>query len=540
MSRTPEKTHRRSAIALVMAAALLAACASDGPLAGTPPTPLPPSPFLVSNPQGAPLAAAGTRVQRSPQAGSTVAWVSLPPGSLPSANAVTIHDPRTGAQAVALVTDGGFDPVAVSAGVGDTLDFTVQGAAAGEPSSYRVLVPATSAPHVVRTTPPPHKRDVALNCVIVVTFSEPMDSASAASAIKLRAGSSDVPGTTVVPAAGAFLFASFTPAAALEPLTDYVLEISASARDRDGDTLTSPVQGDFTSEADSARTPADTTAPPSGADVTPPVATILEPAAGDTQPVNFPHFTFRVTEDRSLARLDVSLVDPQSEEISGWAGESGDLQPLVDRDLYFRGVHVPYQVPGGQLVGTMAVELVAVDAAGNVGHSAPRTYVFVEPDTTPRIVIQSFTVVELGDSTSTTWLYAPQLAVADQPGGSGFDIVGFEILSIPGLPAPFPSAVAKSLSVPAGSSATQLFHEVYGDYPMEFFYPNRRSSGGMALARVTYRDGAGHYFATTVQGPIVAGTRPGTYTAGCGHWIPPGISSSESYTCPSPVRQAVQ
>ena len=75
------------------AATMLAACASDGPLLETRDTPLPSTPFFVSNPEGAPLAAARTRVQRSPQAAASVAWVSLPPGSIPGATAVTIALP---------------------------------------------------------------------------------------------------------------------------------------------------------------------------------------------------------------------------------------------------------------------------------------------------------------------------------------------------------------------------------------------------------------------------------------------------------------
>ncbi len=160
--RTAREGIRRVAITSVAMATLLAACSSDGPTdptSGTPlpPTPLPPTPFLVSNPI-LPLGTAAVGGEASPQAPATISWVSLPPGSLPDANAVTMRVFRTGAQAIALVTDGGFDPVAIPAVEGDTIEVSVQGATGGGPTAYLLAVPASSPPRVVRIDPDLRRR----------------------------------------------------------------------------------------------------------------------------------------------------------------------------------------------------------------------------------------------------------------------------------------------------------------------------------------------------------------------------------------------
>jgi len=239
-------------------AALLVACTSDGPTSSVPDGSLPKTPFVISEP--APVALPGTAGQ-SPVPREV--WVSLPPGTLPNADGVDIRNHRTDALLSAQILGGGFDPVAIDAAVGDTLELTVRRLAVGGTTAYLTMVPEAAPPRVVRTDPPRHKRDVPLNAFIMVTFSEPMDSASVTTSLTLRKGKTVVPGSvTVLSLGGAPLLAAFTPSSTLEPLTDYELEVGTAARDLDGDSLAAPVLADFTTGADSTGTPPDTTTQP--------------------------------------------------------------------------------------------------------------------------------------------------------------------------------------------------------------------------------------------------------------------------------------
>jgi len=489
--------------AIVAMAVLLAACASDGPTSGMLETPLPPAPFVVSNPVASPAAAA-TGAMTSPHASPGLAWVSLPTGSIPGASGATIRDRRSGAEVTALVTDGGFDPVAVPAESGDTLEMRVQGVPAG-PAAYLTVVPASMAPRVVRTNPPRHKRDVPLNSIIIVTFSEPMDSASVVGAVTLRAGTTSVPGSVaVLSGGGVSLRATFSPSAALEPLTTYELQVGTAAQDLDGDSLNAPMLIDFTTAAaDSIVPPPDTTLP--GPDVTPPAVTLFTPASGDTIAVNFPYFRIGVTDDRSLPELALSIHGAASGDFAAYLRQ----WPSYD-DLAYGNFELP--------AGTYEFRIEAWDLAGNSTLTAPVTITVVDPDSQPRIVVRSFSMAEYQPSTSPGyWLYTPQLVVADAPGGSGLEIVGFEMLTIPGLAAPFPRVMARWLTVPPDQD-TPLFQALYGDYEVEYgSWDGHRSTGGTATARLTYRDASGHLYATTLQGPIVAGSKP-PYAGGCSRW----------------------
>ena len=172
-------------------------------------------------------------------------YVSLPPGTIPGGTEARLHVERTGAAAVARLVDGGFDPVALAAAVGDTVAVTVQ-VAAGAPLSYRIVVPRPSRPVVVRTRPPRHKRDVALNATMLVVFSEPIDAASlTADAVQLHTGGAAVAGHPEF-ADDAHLMAHFVPAAPLAANTDYELVVTEGVRDLDGQALEAAVTVPFT------------------------------------------------------------------------------------------------------------------------------------------------------------------------------------------------------------------------------------------------------------------------------------------------------
>jgi hypothetical protein len=509
----------------VVLASLALAC-SDAATQSDGDTPLPPTPFVVSNPVPAPAlsdsrgaharSAPGTPAAGiSPSVTSTasVVYVSLSPRAIPGASSASILDQRTSSSVTVAVVDGGFDPVAVTAAAGDTLDVLVQSGTI-QSGSYRLPVHLIVSPTVVRTSPPGNKRDVSLNPAIQVVFSEPMDSASLAGALTLTGGGGQVPGTVVIPPNGGdILQITFVPDGPLAPLTTYVLEVGTGARDRDGEALGTAVQSQFTTNA----------LPP---DLTAPVVEIISPVAGDSEVFDYPSFRALVSEDRGLVSVS-------------WLLDDGSGRPPWEYGLFAANFYLDldavYNLVGTQSdalplhPGTYTIRMTATDAAGNTGSSAPQTLTFAAPDTQPRIVVREFSVVEFEDPPgSKRWHYAPQVVVAEAAGQGGLEMVGFEMLTLPGLVPPnatYPRLYARSLAVPPGQDIP-LFHELYGDYGATFggigSGGSSRSSGGQATARLTYRDATGHYFATTIQGPIVPGTLPGYHTGGCSHWLAEG------------------
>jgi alpha-tubulin suppressor-like RCC1 family protein len=227
-----------------VAVAILALACSDAqePLVEKP---LPPSPFVVSSPVPG-RAAAQTGVTLASSGASTVVYVSLPPGAIPDGRAATIRDTHLGSVASTMMANGGFDPVSVVANVDDTLAITVQVDGLGAPLSYIVAVPKAAPPVVVRTSPPPHKRDVPLNASIVIVFSHPMDPATVDTAsVRLWRGTTPVAGTVRF-ADTLHIRVSFLPNSLLDRETDYQLVVSSSILDLNGLGLDSTVTVLFT------------------------------------------------------------------------------------------------------------------------------------------------------------------------------------------------------------------------------------------------------------------------------------------------------
>src|SRR5207245_1448141 len=98
--------------------------------------------------------------------------VSMPPGTVANATGVVIINARTHQKVETAARDGGFDPVALTGEVGDTIGVSV-GAA-----FTLLVVPASSPPIIVRSQPPRKKTDVPLNAALLVYFSEPVDGSS--------------------------------------------------------------------------------------------------------------------------------------------------------------------------------------------------------------------------------------------------------------------------------------------------------------------------------------------------------------------------
>lgn len=205
---------------------------------------LSPGPFIVSSPVVFPAVRAPSRLALSSLEEDLV-YVSLPPGGIPGAISATIHDLRSGASVSVPVVNGGFDPVALPAAVGDTLLITVQ-LSGTKSTSFQSVVAAATVPVVVRTSPPPRKRDVPLNSIVVIVFSEPLDSATVdTGSFKLWRGTTPV-GGTVMFADPAHLRVEFRPDALLASQTDYQLVLGQGIRDLDGTALDSAVTVPFT------------------------------------------------------------------------------------------------------------------------------------------------------------------------------------------------------------------------------------------------------------------------------------------------------
>ena len=180
---------------------------------------------------------------RSASAGTEVVFVSLPVGTIPTGVSASISA-RSGTQVVPLV-NGGMDPTPVAAASGDTLQISVS-LSQGAPLHFIAVVPIRARPIVVRSNPPPQKRDVPLNVSLLVVFSEPIDAAIlGGAAIQLQTGARTIPGQVEF-ADPAHLTVLFLPNEPLQPLTDYELRVTSEVRDLSGEALETTVVIPFT------------------------------------------------------------------------------------------------------------------------------------------------------------------------------------------------------------------------------------------------------------------------------------------------------
>jgi hypothetical protein len=158
---------------------------------------------------------------------------------------VIVRNRRLGSSVTGPVLDGGVDPLAVPALAGDELDVEVVGADGKSLATVAARVPVFRGPVVVRTDPGANKRDVPLNAVISVVFSEPVDSATLAKGITLRLQGNVVP-VRIGFVDGSDSEIEVVPTEPLLPLTDYQLIVDGAVLDLDGDPLADPVTISFT------------------------------------------------------------------------------------------------------------------------------------------------------------------------------------------------------------------------------------------------------------------------------------------------------
>ncbi len=181
-----------------------------------------------------------------PQSDSTRVYVSMSPGRIPSLTRVTVENTRNGAVVTPVVAEGGFDPVAITGEIGDTLRVAMEWGN-GQDSTDVVPVPRRSSPRVVRTSPPDHKTDVPLNMVVRVVFSQPMDSSSLLPAVTLSLHGQLIAGTVhpVVDARGQVLEATLVPHDPLAAGSSYQLGVSTLAHGLNDEALATAVQAAF-------------------------------------------------------------------------------------------------------------------------------------------------------------------------------------------------------------------------------------------------------------------------------------------------------
>lgn len=174
-------------------------------------------------------------------AAPSIAYVSMPPGTMPEAVGVTIRNVRTDESVEALVHSGGFDPVAIPAQTADTLEEAIT-LLDGTVFFAKSAVPARRRPRVIRTSPFRGRTDVAVNASVVVVFSEPIASGTRDTAhIRLHAGDAFVEGEVRL-VAGSAVSVEFVPKAPLVANTAYELVLSEAIADLSGD----PIEGELT------------------------------------------------------------------------------------------------------------------------------------------------------------------------------------------------------------------------------------------------------------------------------------------------------
>ena len=237
------------------------ACADQGPEPplSPPPSSPPPQGLVVSNPTVALSTSArlSATVPLSTE-NEDVAYASLMPETAPPGLIASVRAIGSGSLVWTTVTNGGFDPVAVTAGLGDTIEVIVHDTSGADVYVSRVAVARIRAPVVVRTEPPPRKRDVPLNAPIVIVFSEPVDQATLTRySVWLIRGTFPSPLTGTVrsiPGSGAVV--AFTPTVRLARNTDYRLVVTREVRDLDGDALAAGATVEFTTGQASVGPPA--------------------------------------------------------------------------------------------------------------------------------------------------------------------------------------------------------------------------------------------------------------------------------------------
>ena len=200
---------------------------------------------LASTQDRLPIGLAAAVAAQTTGAEGEVAYISLSPASYPEGALARIRNTRLAATVTAPVVDGGFDPVAVPATAGDSVEVEILSNPGVMVARTGSRVPKRRRPRVVRTVPPRGKTDVAVNAIIVVVFSEPVATSSlSSSSVQLFQGTTPVAGTARLQE-GTTTAVVFQPSRPLAGNTSHRLVVTQAVRDLDGDPLDTPASIEF-------------------------------------------------------------------------------------------------------------------------------------------------------------------------------------------------------------------------------------------------------------------------------------------------------
>jgi hypothetical protein len=172
-------------------------------------------------------------------------WVALSEGSAPTGFTAQVRV-SSGATFRRPVINGGFDPAPLAALVGDTVAVTVRDPQGRVVATLEASVKTKRPPVIVRTEPPPRKRDVPLNMSLLVVFSEPVDPATVNGHTVRLLNRNGLPLAGQVYLDPDGLRAVFRPTGYLNPNSSYTLDINSGVTGLSGEPLATPQQVEFT------------------------------------------------------------------------------------------------------------------------------------------------------------------------------------------------------------------------------------------------------------------------------------------------------
>ena len=181
--------------------------------------------------------------------------------------------------------------------------------------------------------------------------------------------------------------------------------------------------------------------------------------------------------------------------------------------------------PVGQLYPDNTYDLVISTSVLNLLGESMAEPVIIPFTTQPRITnpfgdltIESFSMIEYRYDDDDQYYYAPSLVVYVPASAPTVHIAIFELGSMTNFPInPNSDECTTTIDIAPGQRK-QLFHELYGDYPLSYWWPGHRPTQGPAYAKLSYRSGDGPTHSVTMQGGMTPGSLPTSYSGGQGHW----------------------
>jgi len=222
---------RWSAVALVGLA--MCACDHDTPVAPEPTGTIPIE--VPATRRSAGLPGVHVSASRGLTAPDPKAFVAIERGSLANGTSLVVRKTGGAIETRLPLTEGGLDPVAVSALAGEELLLDVMDGNELVFAASALVLPRVP-PIVIRTDPPKRRTSVPVNMRVIIVFSEPIDPASVTSrSVRLVGAGAEVQATLVLRYEGTVV--ELYPSAPLRYSTDYTLEVGTDIADLSGDHL---------------------------------------------------------------------------------------------------------------------------------------------------------------------------------------------------------------------------------------------------------------------------------------------------------------